>query len=80
MAPQYCPKCKAYNFHYVYDQEESEFTVWTCQKCAYQAFENELDERECSKCNNKTESRLRDDENEYWWCSTCNTVEIVKAT
>lgn len=56
----------------------SELTSWWCYKCEYQAFENESDEQNCSKCKKRTKSKLKDDKKEYWWCSSCNTIEIIK--
>lgn len=78
MATQICPKCKNDSFTWRMDDEISDFTIWGCSKCSYQAFENESDERNCSKCGNKTELKLKDDEKEYWWCPICNKTEIIK--
>jgi len=78
MATQICPNCKKDSFTWSIDEEISELTIWGCYECEYQAFENESKERNCTKCSKKTESRLKDNEKEFWWCSTCNTIEIIK--
>ena len=78
MTKQICPNCKKSSFNWSIDEEISEFTIWFCYKCEYKAFENESDERNCSKCKKKTESKLKDDKKEYWWCSSCSTTETIK--
>jgi DNA-directed RNA polymerase subunit RPC12/RpoP len=78
MATQICPKCKKDSFTWSMDDEISDLTIWGCYKCFYQAHENEADERYCSKCGKKSESKLKDSEKEYWWCSNCNTTVIIK--
>lgn len=78
MATQICPKCKKGSFTWSMDEEITELTIWGCYRCYYQAFEDESDKRNCQKCGKKTESKLKDDEKEYWWCSNCNTTEIIK--
>ena len=78
MATQICPNCKTDNFTWKIDEGESHLTIWDCGNCNYRAFENECDERNCSKCRKKTESKLMDNKKEYWWCSNCNTTEIIK--
>jgi DNA-directed RNA polymerase subunit RPC12/RpoP len=78
MSTQICPNCKIDNFTWKVDEEESPLTIWDCGNCRYRAFENESDERNCSKCGKKTESKLKDNKKEYWWCSNCNTTEIIK--
>lgn len=80
MGTQLCPKCKNDSFTWSMDDEISDLTIWGCYKCDYRALENESDERNCGKCGKKTESKLKDEENEYWWCSTCNATEIIKNT
>lgn len=77
MASQICPRCGEDSFYWKMDEDESSLTIWDCMNCEYRAFENESDERNCSKCGKKTESKLRDDEREFWWCSTCNKTEII---
>ena len=78
MATQICPKCKKDSFTWSVNEEISDLTVWACYKCYYQAFEYESDERNCQNCGKKTESKLKDDEKDYLWCSNCNTTEITK--
>lgn len=80
MATQICPKCKCDSFTWRMDDEISDLTIWVCYECSYQAFENESDERNCKKCGKKTESKLKDDESEFWWCSNCDSVEKIKKT
>ena len=78
MATQICPKCKVDSFNWKVDEEESPLTIWDCGNCQYRAFENESDERNCSKCGKKSESKLKDEIKEYWWCSCCNTTSEIK--
>ena len=56
------------------DEEQSDFTLWGCYRCGYEAEEDETAEKNCTKCGNKTESRLKDELKDYWWCSTCNSM------
>lgn len=79
MATQICPNCKIDSFTWKMDGEISSMTIWDCGNCQYRAFENESDERNCSTCQKKTELKLKDSEKEYWWCTNCNTTEIIKA-
>ena len=69
MATQICPNCKKDSFTWSIDEEESPLTYWGCYECNYGAYEDESKERICSNCEKKTESRLKDEEKEYWWCS-----------
>jgi len=78
MATQIYPVFKEDRFTWIIDEEESKLAIWGCYKCHYEATENESNERNCSKCRKKTELKLRDHDKEYWWCSTCNTTEIIK--
>jgi DNA-directed RNA polymerase subunit RPC12/RpoP len=78
MASQICPKCKYDSFYWKEDEEESPHIIWDCSKCGYRAFENESDEKNCSDCGKKVESKLNDLEKEYWWCSNCNKTELIK--
>ena len=57
------------------DEEITSLTIWRCFLCQYEAFEVESDERICSRCANKTETKLKDEYRQYRWCSTCNTIE-----
>ena len=74
MATQNCPNCMIDNFTWKVDEEVSSLTIWDCGSCLYRAFEDESDERICSKCGKKTESKLKDSKKEYWWCSNCNST------
>ena len=80
MATLICPNCEENSFNWITDEEISELTIWGCNNCSYEAFENESDVRNCSKCGKKTESRLKDTEKEYWWYSSCSATEIIKST
>ena len=77
MATQICPNCKTDSFTWSIDEEESPLTKWGCYNCQYIAFEEESLERECSYCNKKSERRLEDKENKYWWCYNCNRVTTI---
>ena len=75
MATLICPNCNENSFSWIIDEEISELTIWGCNNCSYEAFENESNERNCLKCGKKTESRLKDSEKEYWWCSFCSKIK-----
>ena len=72
MAMQICPKCKKDSFTWNIEDEVTTLTKWSCLNCKYIAFENETDERKCLKCNQKTETKLKDKIEEFWWCNNCN--------
>ena len=74
MATQVCPKCKTDNFVWSIDDEKTELTKWSCINCNYIAFEHESDERNCLVCNRKSETKLKDNNAEFWWCNNCNTT------
>ena len=76
MAEQICPKCKHESFNWSYDDESTPHTYWGCWNCKYSAVEDESLERVCKDCNLKTELRLEDDEQVYWWCSQCGKTTI----
>ena len=78
MASQICPNCKKDSFSWKINEEESHLTIWDCENCQYLALENEFDERNCTKCGKKAESKLKDNKKEYWWCSNCNITELIK--
>ncbi len=75
MATQICPKCQEDGFSWSIDDEDSLLTRWGCHKCYYQAFENESDQRISSECKKETESKLKDDNKNYWWCSSCGNTK-----
>ena len=74
MAIQICPKCNQEGFMWTAEGEPYVITTWHCHKCNYDATEDERLERRCPDCRNKSQSRLKDDEKEYWWCCVCNTT------
>jgi len=65
MASQICPKCKSNSLFWKVDEDQSPLTIWGCGNCGYRAFENESDERICSDCGKKNESKFKDSENEF---------------
>jgi len=73
MALQICPKCKERAFTW-FINEKANITNWSCFSCDYEAKENEADECTCEHCGKKTQTRLKDKETEYWWCSGCNKI------
>jgi len=77
LSEQACPKCMEQAFTWSIDEEVSPLTVWFCSLCKYKAFADESDERNCLKCKMKSESKLKDDNNEFWWCCSCNTISII---
>ncbi len=79
MAPQLCPNCSKGSFSWSIDEAQSPLTLWSCT-CGYSAYEDEAEERNCNRCGNKTESRMKDKQKEYWWCSNCNEVNLIKIT
>ncbi len=72
MAEQICPKCNNPSFYWSMNEE---LTRWYCHECKYEAYENEVLERVCSFCKRKTEGKMKDNQNTYWWCSTCNNIK-----
>jgi hypothetical protein len=74
MATQICPSCKKDSFTWSIDDEDEGLTRWGCYLCYYGAYEDEKLERQCSVCLKKNEMRLKDEEGEFWWCCTCNTI------
>lgn len=78
MATRICPKCEEDTFTWRMDEEISDLTIWSCYSCYYQAFENETDIRKCKRCETISESKLKDDSLEYYWCSNCGGTEIIK--
>ena len=78
MATQICPNCGENAFTWSSDDQISELTIWTCYNCKYQACENEMDERNCQNCGQKTETKLKDNEKIFWWCSSCNSKLEIK--
>ncbi len=77
MGAHICPNCKQDSFFWFIDDEISELTIWACFKCQYEAFENESDVRQCIICRKNIESKLKDKEREYWWCSGCNSINRI---
>jgi ribosomal protein S27AE len=80
MAIQICPKCKQESFMWTSHGEPYIITTWHCSNCGYDATENELlvPAQDCPTCGDKTLCRLKDDEKEYWWCESCDRIQIEK--
>ena len=78
MAPQNCPKCKKSSFTWYVDDEMSSITIWSCYNCDYQTYEDDRDEIKCEKCQENTKTFLKNEDEEFWWCSVCNTVSEIK--
>lgn len=78
MSTQICPKCKSDSFTWSYDEDRTPTTYWGCGTCGYGALEDESFERTCNTCGTKTEIRLKDDAETYWWCSQCNKVTQIE--
>lgn len=77
MALQICPNCRAEQFTWSIDEEESPLTKWACGHCGYQAYEDESFERVCNDCGKKVELKLDDGQKEYWWCCRCNKTTLI---
>lgn len=77
MATQICPNCKEYSFTWKIDDEESRLTIWECYHCHYQAFEDESKMKECKNCKKPTRNYISDSEKKFWWCNSCNNIEII---
>ncbi len=78
MSLQICPKCNRESFTWgIID--ESGLTHWYCNNrdCKYHAVEDESLERVCRKCGHKSESNMKDDFKNYWWCSYCDKVTAI---
>ena len=79
MAEVNCPNCKENAFTWYIDEEESPFTIWYCRICKYVAYEDETTVRNCSTCDTRTETELKDDLKKYWWCSRCDKITLITA-
>jgi len=74
MVTQQCPKCKQNAFTWYVSEVLSNITVWSCNACPLQIFEDENEEEFCENCNEKTKTFLQSQEEQFNWCSHCNTV------
>ena len=74
MAQHICPKCKQETFNWYIDEEIPSITIWSCSNCNIQIFEDDRDEVYCEKCQDTTKTFLKNEEEEFWWCSVCNTT------
>ena len=74
MSYQICPKCEHESFLWTAHGEPYVITTWYCSNCNYIVYEDERLETVCSVCGNKTKSLLKDYEQEYWYCFTCNAI------
>lgn len=77
MATQPCPACKASSFTWSFNEKDTPSTSWGCYLCGYLAYEDESFERHCSACGEKTECRLEDDQEKYWWCNSCGNITSI---
>lgn len=73
MGLQICPKCKERSFTW-FIGGKFPLPTWSCFDCDYEAKEIESDKQTCKNCGEIAKIRLQDKENEYGWCSNCNTV------
>ena len=78
MADHKCPKCKQETFSWYVDQEIAEITIWTCSNCDLQIYEDDRDEIYCKECEDNTTTFLKNEDEEFWWCSICNTTTNKK--
>jgi hypothetical protein len=74
MVTQLCPKCKQDAFTWYVSEVLPNITVWSCGACPLQIFEDEQDEEECAHCHEITKTFLQSQEEQFHWCSNCNTV------
>jgi hypothetical protein len=74
MVTQCCPKCKQDAFTWYVSEVLPNITVWSCTACPLQIFEDEQDEEECEHCHEITKTFLQSQEEQFHWCSNCNTV------
>lgn len=73
MALKICPKCKENSFTW-FINGKTHLTSWSCFSCDYEAKQTENVEQVCENCEEKSKIKLKDRENEYWWCSNCNAT------
>ena len=74
MVTQLCPKCKQDAFTWYVSEVLPNITVWSCNACPLQIFEDDNEEEICDNCNEKTKTFLQSQEEQFNWCSNCNTV------
>lgn len=73
MGLQICPKCKEQSFTW-FIGGKFPLPTWSCFDCDYEAKEVESDKQTCENCGDTAKIKLKDKEQEYSWCSNCNTV------
>ncbi|MFT3796536.1 hypothetical protein [Flavobacterium sp.] len=80
MATQICPNCKADSFTWTTDEDENNNleTTWGCS-CGYSAKEDESQQGNCDDCKKFSKMKLEDENKIYWWCCSCNKIEIINA-
>ncbi|MEC4005396.1 hypothetical protein OX283_012070 [Flavobacterium sp. SUN052] len=78
MATQTCPKCKKHSFTWYVDDELSSITIWNCDNCEYQTYEDDRDEVKCTNCQEITKTFLKNEDEEFWWCCVCNSISDLK--
>ena len=74
MVTQICPKCRKNSFTWYISEVLSNITVWSCTSCLFQIFEDDNEEAICINCNEKTNTFLQNQEEQFNWCSNCNTM------
>ena len=74
MVTQICPKCRKKSFTWYISEVLSNITVWSCTSCPFQIFEDDNEEVICINCNEKTNTFLQNQEEQFNWCSNCDTM------
>lgn len=76
MSLQICPNCKTKNITWSIDEEESSLTLWRCDSCGYEAYEDETRIIDCPACGTeKMNMLIKDAEGFHRWCCLCNLFE-----
>ena len=74
MITQQCPKCKQNAFTWYVSEVLPNITVWSCNACPLQIYEDDKEEEVCENCNEKTKTFLQSQEEQFNWCSECYAV------
>lgn len=79
MSQQICPNCKTKNIIWSIDDEESPLTLWRCENCGYEAYENETKATDCPACGTeKMNALIKDAKGFHRWCSRCNLYVLTE--